>query len=82
MWQWFPMLQKQKHVICFHVHRYQGKRVQFPVEWYHVKAGIETEGDGEGMTYRFFPSPRLVEVKRTYSEVYNILFVVTTLNIG
>ena len=36
---------------------------------------------GEGMTYRFFPYPRVEEVKRAYCGVYNILFVVTTLNL-
>ena len=32
------------------------------------------------MTYRFFSSPRVVEEKRAYCGLYNILFVVTTLN--
>lgn len=44
--------------------------------------GIETEEDGEGMTYRFFPSPRLEEVKRAYCGVYNIRFEVTILSLA
>ena len=44
--------------------------------------GVETEGVGEGMTYSFFPSPRLEEVKQAYCGVYNILFEVTILNLA
>ena len=32
--------------------------------------GWKLRGDGVGMPYRFFPSPRVVEVKRTYCRVY------------
>ena len=45
--------------------------------------GWKLRGDGVGMPYRFFPSPRVVEVKRAYVvEFDNILFVVTTLNLA
>ena len=46
------------------------------------REGIETEGGGEGVSYCFFPSPRLEEVKRAYCRVYNILFEVTILNLA
>ena len=41
-----------------------------------------TKEGGEGVSYGFFPCPRLEEVKRAYCGVYNILFEVTILNLA
>ena len=46
------------------------------------REGIETEGGGEGVSYGFFPSPRLEEVKRAYCGVYNVLLEVSILNLA
>ena len=46
------------------------------------REGIETKGGGEGVSYGFFPSPRLEEVQRAYCGVHNILFEVTILNLA
>ena len=41
-----------------------------------------TEGGGEGVSYGFFLSLRLEEVKWAYCGVYKILFEVTILNLA
>ena len=63
---------KKKPCHMFSFTPLQGKRVQ----------GIETEGDGEGITYRVFLSPHPEEEKRADCGVYNILFEVTILNLA